>query len=242
MTTLTLSPVSLQVLQGNKVVLERSAPKHVAFLQQCYQDSEFMDLYRRVQSRTETEQQIIKRLEKENALPLKSLKKLEWVIFRQEQQDGQLIKEPIGLISLADYQPKHQHAEFLIGILPKQYRRTGLALEASLVVFDFAFNILKLNKLVVLVYGYNQDAQDNVLQLGFTQEGLMREQICENGQFIDLYMDGLLVGEFRQNRRLSKLSRYLVGKDITLPPPVVRQLSSNELDSIQAALNQNFKQ
>lgn len=235
MTTLTLTPMSLQTMQGKKVILERSAPEHVSFLWQCYHDKTFMDLYRLVQSRTETEQQIIKRLEKENSLPLQNLKKLEWVIFRCEQK-----KQPIGLVSLADYQPKHKHAEFLIGILPPEYRRTGLALEASLLVFDFAFNFIRLNKLVVLVYGYNQDAQNNVLQLGFTQEGLMREQLYENGQFIDLYMDGMLVKDFRQNRRLSKLSRYLVGKDITLSPPEVKPLSPQALKNAKIALNSMY--
>ncbi|WP_353573336.1 GNAT family protein [Candidatus Albibeggiatoa sp. nov. BB20] len=241
MTTLTLAPITLQPLQGKKVILERSAPEHVQFLQKCYQDKEFMDLYRLVQSRTESEQSIIHRLEKENCLSLKDLKKLEWVIFRYEQKGDEIEKEPIGLVSLADYQPKHQHAEFLIGILPPEYRRTGLALEASLLTFDLAFNFLKLNKLVVLVYGYNQNAQDNVLQLGFTQEGLMREQLYENGQFIDLYMDGLLVKDFRENRRLAKLSRYLVGKDITFLPPEVKPLSPQELKNVQKALNQQFK-
>lgn len=198
MTKITLESAAAHPFQGKKVILERSAPQHVKFLKKCYQDKEFMDLYRLVQDRAESEQDIIQRLKKENRLPIDKLVKLEWVIFRYTERPDGIKKEPVGLVSLANYQKTHRRAEFLIGILPPEYRRTGLALEASLLAFNIGFNLLHLNKLVVLVYGYNQDAQDNVLQLGFTQEGFMHEQLYENGQFIDLFVDGLLVKDFRQ--------------------------------------------
>ncbi len=83
---------------------------------------------------------------------------------------------------------------------------------------DFAFNRVALNKLTSVVYGSNRLAQKNTIALGFTQESYMRQHIAVvDGQgFIDVYGNGLTKSDFRANKRLAKLSKRLLMKDITV--------------------------
>ena len=235
---ITARPVGLEPLAGSRLVLERSAPEHAAFMRECYQDEAFMDLYRLAQRRTESEAEITARLDQEAATLPQQRRFIEWVIQRT-RDDGSL--EPIGLGSLADFQHQHRRAEFLIGMLDRGDRRTGAALEATLLILEFAFNSAGLNKVMSLVYSFNQDSQDNTLQLGFTQEGLLREHI-HNAKygFIDLYQNGMLESDFRANQRLAKLSKRMLRRDITQRPAAPTLMSQEEkrtaTDALKAAL------
>ena len=209
--TLSCIPVGLQALQGECVRLVRSSPEYVDFIHQCYLNDSFMDLYRLAQSRTINKADLNKRLAQEqNKLP-QELKRIEWVILKQDEQ--QFL--PIGLAALADHQVKHQRAEFLLGIPDTQNREGNIGLEASLLVLEFAFNLVHLHKVTSFVYGYNTDAQKNTEHLGFKQEGFFAEHLQTKMGFIDLYQNGLLSADFYQNKKLSALSRRLLKRDIT---------------------------
>ncbi len=225
------TPIGFQSLQGRRVILERLAPKHTSFLMQCYSDNEFMDLYRLAQQRNQTEEQIKKRLAKEQVLLPQQMGKIEWVIFRRIN-NGE--KHPIGLASLADYKEGHQRAEFLMGIFSPEYRGSRISLEASLLIMDFAFNQVKLNKVIAYTYGYNQYAQQNLTSFGFGQEGILRQHIYSKKGFIDLYINGLLVEDFRKNQRLSNFSQRLLGIDVTNKPNSQQKLSDQYVASKQA--------
>jgi len=85
-------------------------------------------------------------------------------------------------------------------------------------VLDYVFNRICLNKLTSVVYGNNIVSQKNCLALGFIQESYLREQIIEteSGKFLDLYVNGMILSDFRSNKRISRLSHRLLGRDITL--------------------------
>ncbi|MCK5877691.1 MAG: GNAT family N-acetyltransferase [Candidatus Marithrix sp.] len=225
------TPIGLQSLQGSRVILERLAPEHATFLIQCYRNDEFMDLYRLAQSRNQTEQQIKQRLSKERAILPQQLKRIEWVIYHVGS-NGE--KQPIGLASLADYKPSHHRAEFLMGTLLPKFRGTKTIIEAMLLIMEFAFNQVKLNKLIAYTYGYNQYAQKNLIGCGFVQEGLLRQHINSRKGFLDLYINGLLVNEFRKNMRLKNFSQKLLGRNITDKPIPPQQLSAEYIMSKKA--------
>ncbi len=224
------TPIGLQSLQGHRVILERIAPKHTSFLMQCYSNNEFMDLYRLAQQRNQTEKQIKKRLAMEQAILPQQMKQIEWVIFRKVNNCE---KQPIGLASLADYKKEYQRAEFLMGILLPEYRGSRMSLEASLLIMDFAFNQVKLNKVIAYIYEYNKYAQQNLLNFGFIQEGVLRQHIYSKKGFIDLYINGLLVNDFRKNQRLSRFSQRLLGIDVTNKPNSQQKLSDEYIASKQ---------
>ncbi|MCP4698992.1 MAG: GNAT family N-acetyltransferase [Gammaproteobacteria bacterium] len=227
------------LLRGRRVSLAPVAPEHAAFLYQCYQDSAFMDLYRLAQSRKETEAQITVRLEEEQKRPPQQIRRFEWVISRHAKEGGP--GEPIGLASVADYQRNFRRGEFLIGI--RGAKPAGIGLEASLLVLDFAFNQQQLHKFVSFVYGHNQISQDNTLQLGFTQEGLLHDHLYyKHTGFVDLYQNALLEDDFRTNKRLARLSKRLLGWDITQKPSEPKVLPKEQLQKMERLLKQGLAQ
>lgn len=219
--------------QGRRIRLVRRSPEYAEFILNCIQNETFMTLYRLSENRQQTVEQLRKRLsEEETALP-QQLRRIEWVIVRHDTDPPR----PIGLAAIADYQASYQRGEFLIGIADSNEQKMGIGLEASLLVLDYAFNQLKLHKLISFVYGYNHASQANTLALGFTQEGFLREHLYESALgYISLYQNGLLVSEFRSNHRLSRLSRRLLTVDITCPPLRAEPLSQTERNDFKARL------
>jgi len=216
--------LGFQVIRGQRVSLLRRAPEHAAFLRSCWENNTFMDLYRLVQNRTESIEQIVERLDKEYKKLPKDLRKFEWVIERHATENKAACL--IGLASVADYQTTHQRGEFLIGIANPEDQKAGIGLEASLLVMDFAFNSLKLHKFISFVYGHNQESQENTEHLGFTREAFLREHVYYKSHgYVDMYQNGMLESDFRSNRRLSRFSQRLLKRDITQKPPEPKQLS-----------------
>lgn len=214
-------------LEGQRLSLVRTAEQHAAFLQSCYLNTAFMSLYRLLHhsSQQPSLSQIEQRLAAESQLPPHYF---EWIIERHS--DGQ----PIGLASLADYQPNHGRAEFLLGLLNPAMQPAGMGLEASLLVLEFAFNTLQLHKLSALVYSHNISAQRNVLHLGFHSEGLLREHLQHKQQWIDIHQNSLLEREFRASTALRRWSSRLLKRDIT--EISVMPLSETDLRKAKTAL------
>ena len=209
--TLSCKPLGLNALKGNTICLKRSSPKYIDFIQACHKNTVFMDLYRINQPRDLSKEALEESLEALASQMPHEMRFIEWIIFKIKDNE----EIPIGLISLADYQPKHRRAELLLGIINQEDRKGFSSLEAALLLFDFAFNQLNLHKLLSYVYGYNTYAQKNTLQLGFKQEGLFLDHIHTDDGFIDLYQNGLLRTDFLKNKRLSRFSSRLLKRDIT---------------------------
>ena len=222
---ITCNPIGLQALQGNRVRLIRTAPEYTDFIYACYQNDNFMDLYRLAQNRRITKKEITEQLSAEQAKLPQELKRIEWIILKSDKQQ----LTPIGIAALADHQVSHRRAEFLMGVPDERNRKGLLSLEASLLVLDFAFNQAGLHKVISFVYGYNTHAQKNTLHLGFKQEGILKEHIqCKRG-FIDLFQNSMLRTDFLQNTLLARLSIRLLNQDITKPKQVTINNVSTEL-------------
>ena len=231
--TLSVKPLGREPLHGKRVVLEMASPEHAEFLTKTYKRKEFMDCYRLAQDRNVSVEDVWQRLESEQAYSPQHLRRIEWVINVRSNSDNASL--PLGIAALADYQPAHNSAELLIGITDEDKWHTGLSLEASLLVLEFAFHQVKLHKLISYVYAFNESAQKNTLHLGFQQEGLLRDHYFNHreGKFVDLYQNCLLKKDFFENKKLSQWSRRLLGRDITArrQQAQVQALSSNEIDN-----------
>jgi len=237
--TLTISPIGVQPLRGRRIVLQRSNSEHAEFMHRCYQDAEFMNQYRLAQIRTESIEEIRERLAKEHEMQPQQRRCIEWVIL--DVGGGEALT-PIGLASLADYIASYNRAELLVGILDKSKLKTGSALEATLLIMDFAFNTINLHKLTSLVYGFNDAAQQNTLQLGFSQEGYLLDHIhYPKLGFVDMYQNGLLENKFRANKRLSSLSKRLLHRDITHPPEQVTHFDAAQLKDAKKAFEESLQ-
>jgi RimJ/RimL family protein N-acetyltransferase len=124
---------------------------------------------------------------------------LHWTIM-----DG--LGQSIGFISLVDYSADNKRAELVVGLPQPRY---GLALEACLLLLDFAFGVLKLNKLCSVIYDKNAMAIKSTRHLGFVLEGVQRQHIYDavDRQFLDIINSSLLATEYLTNPTLNNFRR-----------------------------------
>ncbi len=202
----------LQPVIGKRLSLRRTAVSDAEYIFACYQNQAFMHFYNRL-VQVQSLEHLSQQLQEESKTHPYQNKAINWVIMHNTRQ------HPLGLANLVDIQLTHRRAEFLVGIPEQQDRHAGSGLEATLLVLDFAFNRLQLNKIITLIYSDNQASLDNNVALGFRRESYFQQHLWDSKQqhFIDLYGNALTLDAFRANRRLGKLSLRLLGRDITQP-------------------------
>ena len=164
-----------------------------AFVARCFGSPAFISRYRRFQAGDSAAVGSFIDLARRRP---RQTGRIDWIVCRAAQ--------PLGLASLSDLDFNHRRGELLVGLLDPDARAPD-GLKASLAVMDCAFNGFGLRKLVSYVYGDNPAAQANTLHLGLRQEGLLRAQLLTAEGPLDLYVNGLLVDEFRADARLQRL-------------------------------------
>ncbi len=105
--------------------------------------------------------------------------------------------EAIGTIGLSQIDWRNRTAEFgwfLIG--EAKYRSWGYGKEAIFLLLDYAFNHLNLNKIWLQTMILNEAALAVYQKMGFQGEGILREQKFKRGNYIDVYIYGLLRRDF----------------------------------------------
>jgi ribosomal-protein-serine acetyltransferase len=112
---------------------------------------------------------------------------LEWHIF----VDGILC----GAIRLRDIDRDDRKAK--IGyFLGSQFTGKGIVTSAVSAVLAYCFKHLHLNRIELRCAAGNSASMRVAERLGFSREGLLRQDECLNGVFIDQYVYGLLAAEF----------------------------------------------
>jgi diamine N-acetyltransferase len=95
-------------------------------------------------------------------------------------QDG--AQERVGLVELVEIDHLHRRAEFLIMVAPQQQRR-GYARAATRLAVNYAFRVLNLNKLYLLVDVDNAHAIRIYEEAGFTREGVLVDEFFSDGRY-----------------------------------------------------------
>jgi RimJ/RimL family protein N-acetyltransferase len=104
--------------------------------------------------------------------------------------------EYIGQIDLIEIDWKNRCAILGVVIGDAAKRGKGYGTEAILLLEDFAFNRLNLNKLELNVHDYNTRAYRCYLKCGFKEEGRFREKFFIGGQYTDMIAMGILKREY----------------------------------------------
>ena len=197
--------------EGNQLYLRRYAEQDADYLYYCYQNTVFMAQYNHSIPRHQPPEELAAQLRNAQVKHPCQTGSINWIICRKTTDQS------VGLANLVEIQFLHHRAEFLIGLPDPADHATGMAVEASLLVMDFAFNQVGLNKLTTVVYDDNLASQKNTLKGGFVQESYLREHIYDSAstKFINVYGNGMTVNDFRHNKRLSRLSQRLLGRDAT---------------------------
>ena len=102
----------------------------------------------------------------------------------------------IGWIDLKNIDNLNKHAELGIAIGDKRFWGKGYGLSAMNEMLLFGFKELQLNKIWLRVEIDNKKAIKSYERIGYTEEGILREDRFRNGEFVNRLRMSILKCEF----------------------------------------------
>ncbi len=137
-------------------------------------------------------------------LPLQVDKTAQWferVKDSESRLDAVILHKDVavGLVGLLNIDNKNKKAEFYICVGEDSARGCGVAKRASMLLLDYAFNELHLNRVYLYTEQENIPAQKLFEKLGFRKEGLIEHDLIYNARFVNRYMYGLLEEVYRSD-------------------------------------------
>lgn len=122
-------------------------------------------------------------------IPLEYDKTLNWFQQKDNAHRVDCIIEyngvPIGVIGLLAIDNINCKAEYYITIGNTSYQNKGIATKATMLILEYAFLDLNLNKVYLTVDADNVKACKLYERVGMTCEGIFREDLLRHGQLID---------------------------------------------------------
>jgi len=103
---------------------------------------------------------------------------------------------PVGTIGLLSIDQKNKKAEYYIAMGETAYKGKGIAKEASRLILQYGFDVLKLNRIYLYTESENVAAQKLFEKVGFIKEGLIRSDVFSHGKYADRYVYGMLREEW----------------------------------------------
>lgn len=104
--------------------------------------------------------------------------------------------EPVGVVEFDPIDREAGVAEFAVWIHP-DFHRHGYAREATGLMLDYAFDELRMHKVTANAFETNEASQRLFGSLGFTREGVGREDAFLEGEYRDTVYYGILDREWR---------------------------------------------
>ncbi|MBK7352973.1 MAG: hypothetical protein IPI97_06380 [Nitrosomonas sp.] len=193
------------------------------FLQQCYGNNDFMEQFLPMGRKNQSNEAIFNAL-KHNKFPVAQFRAMHRIIKKNQAIDqtepGSQYREnlkSIGLVSLIDIQIAHRRAELLMGF-PNESDRQFASSVVMLLIFDFAFNQIGLQKLTSLVLANNTHSQRSTEAIGFLREGFKKKHFRhpKSYEWLDCYENGLNEENFRTNSTIARISERILKRNITL--------------------------
>ncbi len=105
-------------------------------------------------------------------------------------------REPIGVVSLMNINEAHASADLSVVVGPEPDRSRGYGTEAMTLVLDYAFGRLKLHRVGLSVFEFNESAIAAYENLGFSEEGRLRQSIARDGVLYDAILMSVLGPEW----------------------------------------------
>lgn len=108
------------------------------------------------------------------------------------REDGRVV----GMAGLFDVDPVNGSAELLIGIGERSLRDRGYGTETIGIVLDFAFAELRLHRVQLRVWAFNERAVHVYERIGFRHEARCREGHFRHGRYHDILYMSVLAPEW----------------------------------------------
>lgn len=107
-------------------------------------------------------------------------------------------KTNIGMVELIEINYIHRRSEFQIIIHP-DYQSKGYAAKATKLALAYAFNVLNMYKVYLIVDSENKKAIHIYKKIGFNTEGLLQHEFFSNGKYRNVLRMCLFQKNFIQN-------------------------------------------
>ena len=126
-------------------------------------------------------------------------KHLEELVAEQKDDKFFFIVEnetaPVGTIYV--WEARRREGVFRYGIqIEEPHRAKGYAKEALIIILDYYFNELNYQKCAPYAYEFNTRSQAFHEKLGFTKEGILRNETYTRGKYHSIVYYGMLKNEF----------------------------------------------
>jgi RimJ/RimL family protein N-acetyltransferase len=108
-------------------------------------------------------------------------------------------ERPIGTCNLFAVDKLNGNAGIGISIGEKSLWDQGLGTEAMLALLDFGFGMVRLERLWLDVYDFNERARRSYEKCGFVLEGVQRRAMFKRGSYIDVQMMSILRDEWERH-------------------------------------------
>lgn len=92
---------------------------------------------------------------------------------------------PVGTIGLLAIDKRNSKAEYYIAMGETSYKGKGVAKKASKLILEYGFQTLGLNRIYLFTEVENKAAQILFEKVGFTKEGIIRQDIMSHDHFVD---------------------------------------------------------
>jgi UDP-4-amino-4,6-dideoxy-N-acetyl-beta-L-altrosamine N-acetyltransferase len=103
----------------------------------------------------------------------------------------------IGIVLLNHIHPIYRTGEFGITLGDPEYRGKGYGKDMLLTLIKYGFDQLNLNRIWCEVYSNNESIH-LYRKIGFKDEGILRQHVFKDGEYLDSYMLGMLKSEYQQ--------------------------------------------
>ena len=104
----------------------------------------------------------------------------------------------IGTVGLFNLDTVNGNAGIGISIGEKELWGQGLGTDAMLALLDFGFGQLRLERMWLDVYDYNERARRSYEKCGFVLEGTQRHAVYKLGKFVDVCLMSILRAEWEK--------------------------------------------
>ena len=117
------------------------------------------------------------------------------IVLKEEQR-------PIGRIYLSRLDKKYQSIDITrIYIGEEEYLGKGLGKESMILILKYCFEELNMERVTLDTFDGNENASNLYKNLGFIDEGTMRNATKRNGKFYNLNLKSILSCEYENNYR-----------------------------------------
>lgn len=193
--------------KGRKIVLRPLEQQDAEIMQKWYVDKDFRLAYNEYASVDLAS--IKKEIASQNGVSLQDPRTEKLIYLVQRKND----LRPIGLAGLRHIDRQNGNTELVLGIGEKDMRLAGYGVDILIVLLDLVFYRLGLEKAYLNIYDNHDLGLRSAVSFGFITEGKMRKQVFVEGQYIDLWILGLLKEEYEALPIVPKWKRKFTKRD-----------------------------